>query len=598
MGEAKRKRELRGSSEVTAGFEPMKLQTPGGIIHVNWDTEAAATPMAQIAFFANFLQVTGLYEAWVQSCPISYASNSAGSKYDILGTLLLAILAGHKRYAHITMLRSDQVSAQVLNMKRVMSEDAVRRALERMDAEQSSAWLCPQLLASVSPALGRTGRDWVLDIDTTIKPLYGKQEGAAVSYNPHKPGRPSHALHAYWVGGLRLLLDVVTSAGDQHSAKHARPGLTNILDKLPPEHRPKLVRGDIGFGNEPFIAELEARDQPYLFKLKQTALVKQLIQRVFREDYGTTGRYWHKAGPLDQGWDATEDRVQLTGWPVARRVIILRRELREDLVVVMSANAGAGVGAGAEGVGKAEAEGGKSTKSKAKNKGKAKSTSKGRASKSSKSRQSYDGITYEGEHGQVELVMPAQIPRGGYKGLGGYVDATSEAAKVYEYVVLVTNADYPLESFGQLYRDRADCENGFDELKNQWGWGGFSTQDINRSQTSARAVALVYNWWSWYCRAAHPEARMEGHTSRALLLASVGRITHHANQTTLNITPMHGAKEKIKQLIGNVHKVLAQVTAAAEQWTECDRWRTYLDLVIEKILLLKPVIRLPRMAVP
>ena len=29
---------------------------------------------------------------------------------------------------------------------------------------------------------------WVLDCDTTIKPLYGHQEGAVVSYNPKKPG--------------------------------------------------------------------------------------------------------------------------------------------------------------------------------------------------------------------------------------------------------------------------------------------------------------------------------------------------------------------------------------------------------------------------
>ena len=48
-----------------------------------------------------------------------------------------------------------------------------------------------------------------------------------------------------------------------------------------------------------------------------------------------------------------------------------------------------------------------------------------------------------------------------------------------------------LESIGQLYRDRADAENAFDELKNQWGLGGFTTQDINRCQTVARACALV-----------------------------------------------------------------------------------------------------------
>ena len=81
--------------------------------------------------------------------------------------------------------------------------------------------------------------------------------------------------------------------------------------------------------------------------------------------------------------------------------------------------------------------------------------------------------------------------------------------EIWEYAVLVTNSSYPLEAMAQLYRDRADAENGFDELKNQRGWGGFTTQDIERCQTSARAVALIYNWWSWYCRAAKPEARME-----------------------------------------------------------------------------------------
>ena len=75
--------------------------------------------------------------------------------------------------------------------------------------------------------------------------------------------------------------------------------------------------------------------------------------------------------------------------------------------------------------------------------------------------------------------------------------------------MLVTNAQYDIAAIGQLYRDRCDCENGFDELKNQWGWGGFTTQDMHRSQVTARAVALVYNWWSWYVRAANPQARRD-----------------------------------------------------------------------------------------
>ncbi len=71
--------------------------------------------------------------------------------------------------------------------------------------------------------------------------------------------------------------------------------------------------------------------------------------------------------------------------------------------------------------------------------------------------------------------------------------------------MLVTNTDYEIRSLGQLYRDRADAENAFEELKNQWGWGAFTTHDLHRCQLSARAVALIYNWWSLFVRLAHPK---------------------------------------------------------------------------------------------
>ena len=75
-------------------------------------------------------------------------------------------------------------------------------------------------LGSVQAALNPP---WILDIDTPIKPLYGKQDGAQVSDNPRKPGRPSHALPTYWVGNLRRVLDVVVSPGREHRAAKARP---------------------------------------------------------------------------------------------------------------------------------------------------------------------------------------------------------------------------------------------------------------------------------------------------------------------------------------------------------------------------------------
>ena len=415
---------------------------------------------------------------------------------------MLSILAGHHRYSHITGLRGDGVSPQILGMSKIVSEDALRRALARISADESRDWLRPQLLCSVQAALETP---WILDIDTTVKTLFGKEDGAEVSYNPHNPGRPSHALHTYYVGGLRQVLDVVVCPGKQQAAAHARPGLNDILDSLSKQQLPALVRGDCGFGNEPFIADLEKRGQPYLFKLRQTGGVKKMLVRQFaRKD-------WSTPGPSDQGWSAVEDTLKLAGWDRSRRVVILRRAAKSDVA-----------------------------------------------------------LTRNSAEGQMELLLPLQD------------------VEVLEYAVLVTNSGYPLEAMAELYRDRADAENGFDELKNQWGWGGFTTQDIERCQTSARAVALIYNWWSWYCRAAKPEARMEAITSRALLLAAVGRATQHAGQTTLYLTPMHAAKSALMLLIANIRAALSHVRKVAEQSPATDRWKTLLDYIVARIIPRRP----------
>ncbi|MGZ8531293.1 MAG: hypothetical protein ACXW6J_11840 [Candidatus Binatia bacterium] len=60
----------------------------------------------------------------------------------------------------------------------------------------------------VDGVLGVLNAPWLLDVDVTVKPLYGKQQGAVVGYNPHKPGRPSHAYHSYQVSGLRLMWQI------------------------------------------------------------------------------------------------------------------------------------------------------------------------------------------------------------------------------------------------------------------------------------------------------------------------------------------------------------------------------------------------------
>ena len=91
-------------------MEPLFVETPGGRIQIRWDHEASATPHAQSVFFAEFLSTTGVYDSWVNSCPLRYESGNAPGKRDVPGSCLLSVLSGYNRYAHITALRGNGVS--------------------------------------------------------------------------------------------------------------------------------------------------------------------------------------------------------------------------------------------------------------------------------------------------------------------------------------------------------------------------------------------------------------------------------------------------------------------------------------------------------
>jgi hypothetical protein len=161
-------------------------------VHVEWDHDEQVTPLGQLAFFIEYLKQAGLFDGWLADCPLRFSSPNAPPKRDLLGTVLLSVLAGHNRYAHITTLRCDAVNPRLLGMKKLVSQDAVRRGLAKIDEAAGLAWLQTHLDNCCSPLLSEP---WVLDIDSTIKPLYGQQEGAMVGYNPHKPGAGGFGVH-------------------------------------------------------------------------------------------------------------------------------------------------------------------------------------------------------------------------------------------------------------------------------------------------------------------------------------------------------------------------------------------------------------------
>ena len=466
-----------------------RVETFGGSIQVRWEEDAGVSMYGPLTYFVEFLKVSGIWERFVDECPLRYRSPNAPSKSEILGTILFSVLSGHRRYAHITAIRGDDVLPRLLGIERFRSEDSVRRAFEKQDEDAMTLWMDRHTNETYAALLEEK---WILDLDATVKTLYGRQEEARVGYNPMKPGRPSHVYQAMLFSGAKLVLNVDVQAGNQVASQYAQPGLWGWLESRERKDWPTLLRGDIAHGNEEMMAGAEARGLEYVFKLRQTKGVAKLIEKLARRG-ATAG--WREAG---QRWEGVEAELQLQGWSRARRVIVLRRPLR-----------------------------------------------KGPAAKP--------------EPGQQPALPGLVIEHAG----GDW----------YEHAVLVTNwAEPELGAIAQIYRDRGDAENMFDELKNQWGWTGFSTEDLKRSQLMARMVALIFNWWSLFTRMATGSKHGEAITTRPLFQHGVARRTRHANQTQLSLSSQHGKAKTIAYLLTGISAWIQKWKADAEQLGERLQW--------------------------
>jgi len=384
-----------------------KFLPAGGQFHLRGSDEAL-TAYGGLVAWDHFLERCGVLARLAACYPIARTSPNATPVGDILKAFSLNCLVGGTRFAHCRRLQDDVAVARITGMSkgRLCGEDAFRRLSEKLDAAGVETWFAPaeQMIHQAIP------QNAVADWDSTINVRYGKQEDAAVGYNPQKPGRPSHHPLACVIGGTRLCLHMEWRKGNTVSASGWTEAMEKVWRSPIAQHRIRLNRGDIGFGQEPIMAWHEqgnGKRPSYLFKLKLTANVKKAIAAVPWADWQGT--------PNEGLVQLVELRLKLQGWSQERRVIVERR-----------------------------------------------------------------------------LKPLNASPQGTFwkpcvEDFSAYVThlATEEAA-AFQIV--------------ELYRQRADAENVFDELKNQWGFSGFCSQRAAVSQSSARMLLLVYNLWSIFVR--------------------------------------------------------------------------------------------------
>jgi hypothetical protein len=118
----------------------------------------------------------------------------------------------------------------------------------------------------------------------------------------------------------------------------------------------------------------------------------------------------------------------------------------------------------------------------------------------------------------------------------------------HEFAVYVTNLP---ESFNpwqiqQLYRERADTENVFDELKNQWGFSGFCAKSRATTELAARLLLLVYNLWVLFVRFIVPQKHTEAKRGRRWFLLIAARLVQSGRQKEMQVSISGGWADQLR----------------------------------------------------
>ena len=164
----------------------------------------------------------------------------------------------------------------------------------------------------------RPAKKIILDMDSTVLVLYGKQELATVGYNPIKRGRPSYHPLLCFDGITKDCIHAELRSGNIYTSS----GTIDLLDvsftKIPQNVKRVYIRADKGFFDHQIIEKIE-QHQGVLFTIA-AKLTSPIKRRLSSLRYHT----------LTHGIETAEFLYQPMGWKKQYRFIVIRRPIPEE----------------------------------------------------------------------------------------------------------------------------------------------------------------------------------------------------------------------------------------------------------------------------
>ena len=234
--------------------------------------------------------------------------------------VLIGLAGGARSLSQCLVLWSDGVLQRVAGWVRIPDESTVGRLfkevserhiseLENLVHEARKRVWGRALRAGTSRSAIQCQR-WV-DVDSRVKTVYGRQEGSAKGYNPHKRGAPSyHPLLAFCTD-TKEILQAWLRTGSAYTSNGIVAFMKQLLAQLPTSHR-MVFRADSGFFVGALMDFLDAGGHGYLIKVK----LKGLAQLLARQ-HGTPIRH-------QPGWEQCKFSYRANDWKPSRLFVAVR----------------------------------------------------------------------------------------------------------------------------------------------------------------------------------------------------------------------------------------------------------------------------------
>ncbi len=241
--------------------------------------------------------------------------NNRYSISESLEALIYPLILGLGRIETTEPLRSNGVFHYLAGLPGYPEATSLRRFLERFARAGRKPLV--KLHDTWRAAMIRQSERAILDLDSTVLTVYGRQERAEVGYNPKKRGRPSYLPLLCFEGNTQDCWEGSYHPGDTHVSTITIPLLERAFAKLPERISEVRVRADGAFFDHKIIDFIEEKRAFYVIVVRLTQPLKNRL----------SGPRYRRVSP---GVWAAEFRYCPHGWTGPRRFVVIRRPVPEE----------------------------------------------------------------------------------------------------------------------------------------------------------------------------------------------------------------------------------------------------------------------------